>query len=79
MMKKTYEKPMLLCEELCPETLLCACEEQNPNHNEEWQCGYEPPDLGIRLFAQSWTDCELEPGKDDIYCWAGPMVNLFGS
>ena len=76
MMKRPYEKPILLCEELCPEEMLCACDVQNPNLNEEWQCGYEPDGLGIRLFAQTWVDCNQ---TDDIYCWGGPMVNLFGS
>lgn len=79
MMKKTYEKPALLCEELCPETMLCACDIENPNLNEEWQCGYEPDDLGFKIFAESWTDCAFKQNVDDWYCFHGPVVNLFGS
>ena len=79
MMKKIYEKPALLCEELCPETLLCACDEQNPFFNEEAQCGFEAADLGFTIFAETWDACEYKQGVDDWYCFHGPVVNLFGS
>lgn len=79
MMKKTYEKPTLLCEELCPETMLCACEFQNPSLNEEWQCGYDAEDLGFTIFAETWTACGYKAGEDDWYCVNGPIVNIFGS
>lgn len=78
-MKKTYEKPMLLCEELSPETLLCACDIQNPFFNEEAQCGFYDKDLGFTIFAETWEACGYKVGQDDWYCFHGPQVNLFGS
>ena len=79
MMKKPYEKPALLCEELSPESMLCACEYRAPNPNEEWQCGFYPDsDFPFKLFAQTWSDCEWED-TDYFYCHHDSVVNVFGS
>lgn len=76
-MKKNYEKPTLICEDLKPESLLCACSFNNPNLSEAMQCGFEPDGLGFRIFAQAWADCMLE--DTSIYCYQNGTINLFGS
>lgn len=81
MMKKKYIKPNVICQELHPETLLCtgACAVRNDQFNEAQQCGYAPPGLGFRIFAQSWVDCELTEDEDLLYCYHNGTINLFGS
>ena len=83
MMKKKYVKPNVLCQELQPETLLCAssCEIRNDQFNDARQCGYEPPGLGFRIFAQTWVDCDLpnNNGMTDMYCYHNGVINLFSS
>lgn len=56
-MKKIYQKPQLLCEELRPEQFLCACDVPNPALNEEWHCAYDPDGLGFAIFAETWESC----------------------
>lgn len=78
-MKKQYVKPALLCEELRPEELLCACSVTNPTFNEAQQCGYEPDGLGFSLFAQSWASCAMDNTGMSYYCYHNGLVLLFGS
>ena len=83
MTKKKYIKPNVICQELHPETLLCTgpCAIRNGSFNEAQQCGYAPPDLGFRIFAQTWVDCDLpyDNGMTDMYCYHNGVINLFGS
>ncbi len=80
-MKKAYQKPILFCEDLRPEEMLCGCAIQNPNMNEEWHCGFVPDGLDIPLFAQGWNDCVIKEGDIPslVYCYHSGTVNLFGS
>lgn len=77
-LKKRYQKPDLICQELRPETLLCACSILNPDFNESQQCSYTPKDLGFPIFAQSWTDCAIDDPAD-FYCYHNGTAQLFGS
>lgn len=56
-MKKRYQRPLLICEDLHPETMLCSCEYVNTSMNEEWHCGFDPDGLGFNLFADNWDNC----------------------
>ena len=81
-MKKTYEKPTLLCEELRPEEMLCACKYKNPEFNEEWHCGYSLPNLpnipGMKIFVDGWTNCNPSIPNQG-FCYHTAENNLFGS
>ena len=77
-MKKKYTKPNLICQELHPETMLCACKHTNPLFNEAQQCGYEMEDLGFVLFADSWIACDLNDPTDQ-YCYQISTGLIFGS
>ena len=76
MEKKKYNKPRLLCQEIHPETLLCSCTYRNGTYNEASQCGYDAVDMGFRVFAQSWLDCEW---LSDQYCYQNGIAMIFGS
>ena len=78
MAKQHYVKPALICQELHPETLLCACAYRNPSFNEAAQCGYEAQDLGFRIFAQSWADCAWSDPFNQ-YCYQTSTGMIFGS
>ncbi len=80
-MKKPYVSPMILCETLTPETMLCGCMIKNPNLNEEWHCGYSPDGLGMNLFAETWAACAIKDGQIPAlrYCYHAGQVNVFGS
>ena len=85
-MKKKYEKPSLICEELHPEEMLCGCDYQNPNFSELEYCA-----LTIKfneltsmvLFSQEWTNCSMPnnllQGTPYYYCYQGPEVSIFSS
>ena len=77
-MKKKYIKPRLLCQELRPETLLCSCTYQNPTYNHLSQCGYDAEDMGFRIFAQGWVDCEWDDMSGQ-YCYQVNASMIFGS
>ncbi|MBR4308037.1 MAG: hypothetical protein IKT58_00435 [Oscillospiraceae bacterium] len=81
-MKKTYEKPALICEDLLPEEMLCGCAVRNPQFNEIQQCGYTPPNLqgimDVRLFGDVWLDCNMKD-TDSNYCYHVGEVNIFSS
>ncbi|MBE6927705.1 MAG: hypothetical protein E7467_04355 [Ruminococcaceae bacterium] len=78
-MKKHYSKPSVICQELHPESLCSApCAYQNPLFNEAQQCGYEEPDMGFRLFAVGWIDCN-EEDPTDHYCYHNGAGSIFGS
>ncbi len=77
-MKKHYTKPDLICQELRPETLLCACKYENPTYNEAQQCGYDMEDLGFKIFAQTWIDCDLQDPTSQ-YCYQISAGLIFGS
>ena len=70
-MKKIYQKPQLICEELHPEQFLCACDYHNPAQNEEWHCAFEPEGLGFALFADTWQNCTMEKLAfgNDYFCY----------
>ncbi len=80
-MKKQYEAPRLICEELQPEQMLCGCKYKNPNLNEEWHCSFKPDGLDFTIFAELWSDCFLHP--DDVpslgLCYHPGPTNLFSS
>ena len=81
MMRKPYTSPMLICEELHPETMLCGCDYKNPSVNEEWQCGFKPDGLGFSLFAQGWDGCHETSGKygNIQFCVQASEATVFGS
>lgn len=76
--KKQYVKPALVCQELHPETMLCACVYRNPSFNEMQQCGYTAPDLGFNIFAHDWVSCDWDDPFDQ-YCYHTSAGMIFGS
>lgn len=87
MMKKPYDKPKLLCEELRPETLLCGCDVKNPEFSDLEMCGYPisipGTDTSFRIFGQNWFDCtdpnDAFEGTDWYFCVQGPETTIFTS
>ena len=81
-MKKAYEKPAVICEDLQPETMLCGCDDRNPQFNDVMMCGYDlsVPNLSrpIRIFSDGWMDCKMR-GEDFDYCYHASGINLFSS
>ncbi len=81
-MKKTYQKPALICEDLLPEEMLCGCALRNPEFNEVQQCGYTPPNLqgiaNVKLFGELWLACNMK-SSNDSYCYHVGQVNIFSS
>ena len=80
-MKKSYEKPVLICEELCPEELLCGCAVTSPTFNEVQMCTYEVPanqfsNWTYTLFASNWDHCDP---ISHTYCYHMGQTNLFSS
>ena len=79
-MKKPYEKPALLCEELRPEELLCGCAAQSPLFDEIMRCTY--PYKGkyttqtYNLFIEHWGTCDP---LSHVYCYHMGHVQIFGS
>ncbi len=79
MVKKAYKKPTVLCQELHPETMLCtACRFTNPTYNEAQQCGFTADDMGFKIFATTWIDCDI-PDITEMYCYHNSQLNIFGS
>lgn len=81
MMRKPYTAPVLICEELHPETVLCGCDFTNPTSNEEMHCGFDPEGLGFTLFAQGWDNCQNTNGKfgNMQFCVQASEAMVFGS
>ncbi len=81
-MKKVYQKPMLICEELRPETMLCGCDDRNTQFNDVMMCGYDlkVPNISrpIRIFSDGWLDCMMD-GEDFGYCYHSSSISLFSS
>ena len=77
-MSREYEKPKLIFQELRCETMLCSCSIKNTTFNEKQQCGYEPEDMGFKIFAKEWADCATDR-YTDFYCYHNGMISLFGS
>ncbi len=77
-MERKYEKPRIIFQELQYETNLCSCTIQNPTLNVLSQCGYEPEELGFKIFAKEWVDCDTSNGSE-FYCYHSGMMILFGS
>ena len=77
-MKSKYLKPAVQVQVFTPQECLCACKVANPNHSEAAQCGYPLDDLGITVFAQSWSDCQIT-GNFEGYCYQPGQSNLFSS
>ena len=86
-MKKTYSKPLLICEELQPETMLCGCDVRNPSWSDLEMCGYNitipGTTVSIRLFGERWNDCdmsnEMMAGSSFYMCYYGPGTSIFSS
>ncbi len=86
-MKKLYEKPMLICEDLHPETMLCGCDVRNPTYSDLEMCGYpiKAPgtDTTFMLFSESWDNCNLPnealEGTEMHMCFFGPTTSIFSS
>lgn len=86
-MKKTYSKPLLICEELQPETMLCGCDVRNPTYSDLEMCSYTVSDeklfLDFVLFGEKWTSCTtpntIFQGTQMEYCYYGPAVTIFSS
>lgn len=86
-MKKTYNKPLLICEELQPETMLCGCDVRNPEWSDLEMCGYPITIPGttwdVRLFGETWNDCDMPSetfaGSDFYMCYYGPGTSIFSS
>ncbi len=81
MMKKRYEKPTLLCEELHPEEMLCACLALTPQFNEVSMCVYPVKisphsTLTYNLFLDAWPNCDK---SDARYCYQMGATNIFSS
>lgn len=58
-MKKEYQKPCLICEDLHPEEMLCACDLKNPIYSDLEMCGYPIKAPGTNttfvVFGENWT------------------------
>ncbi len=87
MMKKTYNKPLLICEDLQPETMLCGCDVSNPEWSDLEMCGYPisipGTSVSVRLFGENWNDCDMNSeslaGTDYYMCFYGPSTSIFSS
>ena len=81
MLKKPYQKPSLICDEIYPETMLCSCDWQNTSMNEEWHCAFDPEGLGFTLFLDTWENCQDKSGKfgNIQVCVYTAEVHVFGS
>ena len=80
-MKKSYEKPALICEELRAEELLCGCQVMTPQFNEVQMCTfpYKPnkyATITYNLFASNWDNCDP---VSHVYCYHMGQLNLFSS
>lgn len=86
-MKKPYEKPHLICEELQPEAMLCGCDVTNPNFSDLEMCNYTVQPEGtfatFVLFGERWANCETPneamAGTEYYYCYYGPGTAIFSS
>ena len=86
-MKKVYVKPMLICEDLQPETMLCGCDVKNPTFSDLEMCSYAIDVEGafsqFVLFGETWANCaqdnESLAGTDYYYCYYGPGTSIFSS
>ena len=78
-MKKVYKKHTVLCQQLQPETMICGgCVFTNPTYNEVEQCGFSDEDMGFKIFASTWIDCDI-PDITELYCYHNSQLNIFGS
>ena len=86
-MKKVYEKPLVICEDLQPETMLCGCEARNPSFSDLEMCSYTVSDpslfMDFVIFGENWTNCQMDKnifaGTSYEYCYYGPAVSIFSS
>lgn len=86
-MKKIYEKPKLICEDLQPETMLCGCDVTNPNYSDLEMCSYtvdiEGGFASFVLFGENWSNCDTPAdalaGTEFHYCFYGPATSIFSS
>lgn len=79
-MKRTYEKPIVLCEYMTPEMICSACLEKNVQYNEAQQCGYFITALNTSIFADNWTQCLFNKEEVNVeYCYQPGVITLFGS
>ena len=86
-MKKIYEKPKLICEDLQPETMLCGCDVTNPSFSDLEMCSYtvdvESGFSTFVLFGEKWTNCgtpnDALAGTQFHYCYYGPVTSIFSS
>lgn len=80
-MKKTYEKPVLVCEELHPEEMLCGCLANTPQFNEAQMCSYPVKvspyaSITINVFMDDWGTCDK---SNPQYCYHMGQTNIFSS
>jgi len=79
-MKKTYERPTVICETMQPEAICSNCIANNPQYNEAQQCGYTIHSLGVTIFVEGWAQCGMPSGAiNELYCYQPGTVNLFTS
>ena len=82
-MKKIYEKPTLLCDDLRPEEMLCGCLAQTPQFNEVQMCSYPVKispysTITVNVFMDSWPTCDKN-GDNFNYCYHTGQTNIFSS
>lgn len=86
-MKKAYQKPCMICEDLQPETMLCGCDMTNPIYSDLEMCGYpiQAPgtDTTFVLFSSGWDACNVDndnlAGTELHMCWGAATTSIFGS
>ena len=84
-MKKNYEKPALMCEDLYPEEMLCGCLANAPQFNEAQMCAYPVKvspyaSITVNIFMDSWLACNADKDRyGDNYCYHAGQTNIFSS
>ena len=86
-MKKIYEKPMLICEDLRPEDMLCGCDVRNPQFSDLEMCAYSitipGTDYSTNLFGANWDNCSMPndflEGTEWHYCFGSHVTTIFSS
>ena len=62
-MKRNYEKPRLICEDLHPEEMLCGCDFKSPIYSDLEMCGYPIQAPGtsttFMVFGENWENCNV--------------------
>ncbi len=82
-MKKAYVKPMLVCEDLHPEQMLCRCDLTNPLYSDLEMCTYPIDAPGTNtvflVFGESWVgQCQID-NKTVQTCYHTAETSIFSS